>query len=227
PEIAARMFSRWCQENFFAYMMEHYDLDGLVQYGVEEIPGTKQVVNPAWRRLDQQIRTLRAQLRREQARLGTHVIKVEALDAQAQGERLLEIQRMDEEIEVLKVKRREVPRKVSLDELSEEDRPSQLRPLGKMFTDTIKMIAYRAETSMVGLLRPHLTKEEEARALIRELFVSSADLRPSKEDNTLHVRVHRMASPVHDRAIHALLEALNEQNFHHPETEMKILYTLS
>ncbi|MDT9232097.1 putative transposase, partial [Limnospira sp. PMC 1242.20] len=84
-----------------------------------------------------------------------------------------------------------------------------------------------AETSMVGLLRPHLTKEEEARALIRELFVSSADLRPSKEDNTLHVRVHRMASPVHDRAIHALLEALNEQNFHHPETEMKILYTLS
>jgi len=227
PEIAARMFSRWCQENFFAYMMEHYDLDGLVQYGVEEIPGTKQVVNPAWRCLDQQIRTLRARLRREQARLATHVIKTEALDAQTQGERLLEIQRMEEEIEALKAKRRELPRKISLEELPEEDRPTQLRPLGKQFTDTIKMIAYRAETAMVGLLRPHLTKEEEARALIRELLVSSADFRPSTEDNSLHVRIHRMASPVHDRAIRALLETLNEQNFHHPETGMKILYTLS
>ncbi|MDT9329143.1 MAG: hypothetical protein P5694_26325, partial [Limnospira sp. PMC 1286.21] len=69
--------------------------------------------------------------------------------------------------------------------------------------------------------------QEEARALIRELLVSSADFRPSTEDNSLHVRIHRMASPVHDRAIRALLETLNEQNFHHPETGMKILYTLS
>ena len=33
PEIAGRMFARWCQENFFAYMMQHYDIDGLVEYG--------------------------------------------------------------------------------------------------------------------------------------------------------------------------------------------------
>ena len=28
--IAGRMFSRWCQESCFAYMMQHYDLDGLI-----------------------------------------------------------------------------------------------------------------------------------------------------------------------------------------------------
>ena len=39
------------------------------------------------------------------------------------------------------------------------------------------MIAYRAETALVGLLRKHLANEAEARALIRELFVSSADQR--------------------------------------------------
>ena len=44
--IAGRMFSRWCQENFFAYMMEHYDIDGLVEYGAEAIPGTILTVNP-------------------------------------------------------------------------------------------------------------------------------------------------------------------------------------
>lgn len=227
PEIAARMFSRWCQENFFGYMMEHYDLDGLVQYGAEDIPGTKEVVNPRWRLLDKEVGLLRTRLRREQARLATHVIKNEGLDAQIQGDRLQEIQRLEEEIALLKEQRRQTPRKVRIDELPEAERPTQLRPLGKLFTDTIKMIAYRAETAMVAMLRPHLAKEEEARALIRELFVSAADIRPIVEENTLHVRVHRMASPVHDRAIAALLEELNQETFQHPESGMRVRYTLS
>ncbi len=56
PVLAGRMFSRWCQENFFGYMMEHYDIDGLVEYGHQELPGTTEVVNPAWRILDKAIR---------------------------------------------------------------------------------------------------------------------------------------------------------------------------
>jgi hypothetical protein len=39
-------------------MMEHYDIDGLVEYGSEEIPGTTRIVNPAWRELDKQIARL-------------------------------------------------------------------------------------------------------------------------------------------------------------------------
>ena len=143
PTIAGRMFSRWCQENDFGYMMEHYDIDGLVQYGSEEIPGATRIVNPAWRELDRQLTRL---------------------------------------------------------------------------TDTVKMIAYRAETALVGLLRRHLANEAEARALIRELFVSSADLEPDDIADTLNLRIHRMASPVHDRAIALLLADLTTTNFRHPDT---------
>ena len=28
------------QENFFAYMMQHFDIDGLIEYGVQSLPGT-------------------------------------------------------------------------------------------------------------------------------------------------------------------------------------------
>jgi hypothetical protein len=34
PVLAASMFARWCQENFFRYMREQYGLDRLVEYGV-------------------------------------------------------------------------------------------------------------------------------------------------------------------------------------------------
>ena len=99
-------------------------------------------------------------------------------------------------------------------------------PLAKTLTDTVKIIAYRAETALVGLLRKHLANEAEARALIRELFVSSADLEPDDIAGTLTIRIHRMASPVHDRAITLLLEDLTTTNFRHPDTGHRFIYQL-
>jgi len=89
------------------------------------------------------------------------------------------------------------------------------------------MIAYRAETALVGLLRPHLAKENEARALIRELFVSSADLDPDEKADTLTVRIHRMACPAHDKAVGALLNELTQAAFVHPETGARMIYELA
>ena len=31
--VAVAMFARWCQENFFQYMSQHYGLDRLIEYG--------------------------------------------------------------------------------------------------------------------------------------------------------------------------------------------------
>ncbi len=41
------MFARWCQENFFNYMAQNFDIDGLVSYTKETISDTKLLVNPA------------------------------------------------------------------------------------------------------------------------------------------------------------------------------------
>lgn len=224
--IAGRMFARWCQENFFSYMMQHYDIDGLVQYGSEEIPGTEQVINPAWRTLDKEVRTARQQIQKLQAKLGANHLLVEGAAIQERAECLQEIQASEAELEALKARRKSTERKVTLDKLAKEDRPTRLLPLNKMLTDAVKMIAYRAETALVVILRHHLHKEEEARALIRALFVSSADIVPDKNARTLTVRVHRMTSPVHDRAITALFDELNRLQFHHPETGDRLIYTL-
>ena len=228
PTIAGRMFSRWCQENYFGYMMEHYDIDGLVQYGSDEIPGATRIVNPAWRELDRQLTRLTTRLRRHQATLGA-APPPDPDDGQKIAHRatLLEtIQALQTERETLQTSRRATPRKIAIEELPEAERPRQLLPLAKTLTDTVKMIAYRAETALVGLLRRHLANEAEARALIRELFVSGADLEPDDTAGTLTIRIHRMASPVHDRAITQLLEELNTANYCHPETGHRFIYQL-
>lgn len=224
--IAGRMFARWCQENFFAYMMQHYDIDGLVQYGAQAIPGTEIVINPLWREADKAVSTARQNVRKLQATLGAYSALEGAADIEQKAMCLHDIQLAQTELQETREKRKAVTRKVTLDSLPADDRPTQLLPLNKMLCDTVKMVAYRAETALVALLRRHLNKEDEARALVRALFVSSADLAPDAQTKTLTIKIHRMASPVHDRAIAALLSDLNELNFCHPETGDRLAYSL-
>ena len=223
--MAGRMFARWCQENYFAYMMEHYDIDGLVEYGAESLPGTCTVVNPRWRELDKAVRQTRQSERKLQSELARTALNDDG-EIQKNAESVESLQAVQEELKRLLSMRKETSRKVTLDSLPEADRPSQLPPLNKILCDTIKMVAYRAETAMVTLLRRHLKNEDDARALIRELFVSAADIQPNAADHTLSVKIHRMASPVHDRAIAALLDELTQQEFPHPETGARMTFAL-
>jgi len=222
--IAARMFSRWCQENFFAYMMQHYDIDGLVEYGVDEIPSTTMVVNPAWRELDKKVAKAYRSAQGLLAKLGARKDLDTPLEVEKNAELLQEIQLIQEKLEALRAHRSATPRKVMISTLPEEERPSALPPLNKQLVDTVKMIAYRAETALVALLKPHLNKEDEARALVRELMVSSADILPT--ESTITVRVHRMSLPHLDVAAGKLLAQLTEMNFQHPETGQQMIYTL-
>jgi len=68
--LAVSLFARWSQENFFRYMREHYSLDRLIEYGTEPIPDAISVVNPAWRKLDSQIRSQAGQRYRLAAQFG-------------------------------------------------------------------------------------------------------------------------------------------------------------
>src|SRR4029077_12662547 len=221
--IPSRMFARWCQENFFAYMMQHYDIDGLVEYGTENLPGTLLVVNAKWRDLDKAVKKTRQAERKLQAVLAKQTLG-DADDIHKKAETVEAIQAVQSELDRLRAERKATPRKVRIDSLPEDQRPTQLLPLNKMLSDTVKMIAYRAETALVALLRRHLNKEDEARALVRELLVTSADIEPDDSAKTLTIRIHRMAAPVHDKAIAALLEELTKLEFCHPETGAKMIY---
>jgi len=223
--IAGHMFARWCQENFFAYMMQHYDIDGLIEYGSESLPGTTLIVNPKWRDLDKKVRSARQSERKHQADVARKTL-TDGVEIQKKAESVEALQAVQAELCGLRAERKATPRKVRIDSLPEDQRPTQLVPLSKRLSDTVKMIAYRAETALVALLRRHLNKEDEARALVRELFVSSADIEPDEAAKTLTVRIHRMACPAHDKAISALLDELTQLEFCHPETGAKLIYTL-
>ena len=233
-EVAACLFSRWSQENFFRYMMEHYAIDALCEYGTESLSGTIQkVVNPAWRHLDQQRGSLKSKIIYRQARFAELTLHPEAKDKdiaqwEAQKSALREdIEHLEHEFLHIKNCLSTTPKHIPWDELPEKDKFQRLAPSRKHLMDTIKLVAYRAETAMAEIVRDKLSHPDEARALVRELFQSSADLTPDEAANTLHVRIHTLASPRTNLAAQHLLDHLNAAEFTYPGTTMKLIYTLA
>ena len=232
-EIAARMFTRWCQENYFAYAKQHFELDGLVEYGTAAIPGTTTVINPEWRTLEKTVKSATATLVRKTAKFGEMQLPDES-PPKTTEKALLSRAKILEEINAdqaaldeIKARRKATPKHILFCQLPEEQKFDRLAPVRKQFCDTIKMIAYRAETALVQQLRPHLKRDDDARALLRQLFLSCADLIPDEAAKSLTVRIHRMTNPAHDKAVASLLETLNAADFTHPETGHAIRYIMT
>ncbi len=228
--VAAGLFARWCQENFFQYMGRHYGLDKLVEYGTEPLPETTTVVNPAWRRLDQAVRRERAQLTRVQAQFGglspPSGAPPEAVSRyeQEQGRLLAQISEQQQRLEELKTQRKKVPHHLTLKELPEAERFTQLRTSTKHFVDTIKLIAYRAETALVEVVREKLERPDDARALVRQVFSSAADLCPDAGSGTLTIRLHRLSSAIHDAALEHLCAELTATETSFPGTDLRLVF---
>jgi hypothetical protein len=64
--IAIYRFARWCQENYFRYMRQEYDLDRIYQYAVEQLDDIIMVVNPDHAKLTYLIKKERGKISRKE-----------------------------------------------------------------------------------------------------------------------------------------------------------------
>jgi hypothetical protein len=229
---AVALMARWSQENFFKYMREHFVLDALVQYGTEEIPATVTVVNPAWKELNAEVRKKHAELKslqKQQQNVGL----IQPLSETAvrnyehyHGELQERIEQLLSALDQLKQRRKQAPRQIPVQDLPEPDRFTRLRTERKYFLDTVKMIAYRAETSMASTVREKLKRSDDARALLRQIYDTEVDLIPDLEAKTLTVRLHHLTQAAHDAAVRYLCAELTATETTFPGTDLRLVYKL-
>jgi hypothetical protein len=232
---AAGMFRRWSQENFLKYMREHYTLDRLLSYQVEAMDETTLVVNPAWRKLDRAVRSLTAKLAPKLARFGAMnlagPIEPEAVEPFLKKKASLqqEIVQLQSQLQERKAQRAAVAHHLPLGQVPEAERFDRLSSGSKDLVDTIKLVAYRAETAMAHVLREVLPKwrQEEERRLLQSLYASEADLIPDEAAGTLTVRLHYPANAMLGRAVEQLCEELTATETVFPTTKLRLVYQLA
>lgn len=231
-EIAAGMFQRWSQENFFKYMMENFGIDRLIEYETRPISDTAQVVNPQHRTLEKEIRKRKTKLKKLHSQFGqltlvdidetARVMKYEIQMAQLREQ----ISSEEKVIKKLKEQKKKTAKHITIAELSDNEKFSQLATEKKHFIDTIKMIAYRAETAMANIIRPHMARKDEARSVVRQIFNTESNLIPDEKNKRLTVELHNLTSEYSDQLANILCQELNQAKTIFPGTDMEIFYKL-
>ena len=91
--------------------------------------------------------------------------------------------------------------------------------------NVIKMICYRAKSSVAQLIAPHLGKsDDEKRKIVKQIIRSSADLTPDYENNTLTVIVHSLSTHRFNVAAQQLSHVLNQTETIFPGTNLTMIF---
>ncbi len=230
--VAYRMFERWTQENFFRYMRQHFALDALVTYAVEPADPERTIPNPKRKALAKALTTTRAALSELEQAYGQQArTNPEAQRPTMRGFKIAQaklgrqITALEAKCRRLKARLAGLPQRVPVTAVLDEAEIVKLAPEAKHLTDTIKMVAFRAETALVRALRPGYARtEDEGRALIREMLLTSADIVPQPDDHRLVVRLHSLANPRSNTALASLCQTLNALEVHYPGTDLQLVY---
>jgi len=230
--VAVKMFARWTQENFFKYAMENFELDRIIEYGVESIDLHKKVVNPIYSNLSKKLKKAREKKARVDARLFEIVEKNMDADIDKVKESLIEASDLQDkkkdlqmQIQQLLAQRAQHPSRITLEQMPKDKRYNKLKTESKFFINTIKMIAYRAESAMANTITPFFKKaNNEARMLIKEIIKSDADIKPNYIHKTLTITLHSLSTPRANKAAAQLAEIINETETVYPATDLVMIF---
>ena len=189
-QIAARMFSRWSQENFFRYMRHEYNLDHLITYDVEQADGDRLVPNPCYKQKSKEISKMKADLEQLQKRYGQRAFEnKEAERPSMRGFNIAnagckrQIKELQKQIDQAGAELKKIPKKVPLKAIDAQ--PVRLEKERKYLTDAIKMTCYRAESSLLNLLYFYFARAREEGGFLKGLFELPADIVPDEKAATL------------------------------------------
>ena len=230
--IACRMFFRWNQENFFRYMRHEYNLDHLLTYNFEAADGDRLVPFPEHKEKSREISRMKADLEKLQKEYGQRAFEnKEGQRPSMRGFNIAnagckgKIRLLQQQIEKAKIELKQMPQKVPLKMVAEHHEIVRLEKERKYLSDVVKMICYRAETSLLNLMSPHFVRSrEEGRAFLKSIFQLPADILPDEQAETLTITFHAMANPRSNKALKDLCEIMNAEAFCFPQTSLKMVF---
>jgi len=231
--LAYRMFERWRQENFFKYLKEEFAIDGLVEYADEPADPERSVPNPRKAAESAKLAEARADVARLERELGEKVEdNAESRRATVRGFKIAHAQLRTQlefarrRVEALEESLRAIPARVAVKELVPPgEQVVKLAPEQKLLTDAVKMAAYRAESKLVEMVRPHFARtDDEGRIFVKEVLDLCGDLEVDGDE--VRVVLQPMSAPRFTRVLETLCKELNDLQPRFPESPYRLRYAV-
>ena len=234
-DIGLYMFARWCQENYFKYATQSFGIDCLISNKKNSIPNTYTIPNPDYLALNQQHKSTAAKLAKQKQKLAEKVMVIDMGELEERqmkkylhqkAEILQNVELYQSELLDIKERKKKVPKRMEVEET--EPGKGILTAINeqKQLMNTIKMIGYWAESALANQIRPLVKNPEEARNLIRSIYLSNADLWVDKQNDRLCVSLHHSNFASMDNVIKELFDILNKTETIFPGANLKLFFNL-
>ena len=206
---------------------------------MQDIDATKSVVSPKYKKLDSEVRKEAGKLGILKRQLGELLLQEIKLNGDNNKGKLdkIEVEKiatltdinLTENILINKKKeRKETPLHIEVGDLPEKDQFKQIASPAKHFVDTLKMIAYRAETAMAVLVRPWLCENStNVRTVLKGFCKLDADIIVDENLQILNLKIHTASAPRLNHVLQKLCEHLNDTEFTFPGTNYKLKYSIN
>jgi len=231
--IAFYMFARWGQEIYFKYMVESFGIDSITSYLKTPVPDMSTVVNPQYREPDRKHKKLMTLIHNKKNKYADISLKNKEMSEKEIGrymkkkiELQLEIENLEKQRAEIVEKKNATEKKILFKDLDENQKFDTSVNERKLFLDTIKIIAYRAETALCNIIKNEMASPEQVRSLIRKFYSADADIELDQDNSTLIVKLHRTNHWANDKILEYLCEKLNETQTTFPTTNLTCQFKL-
>jgi len=232
-QIAILMFTRWCQEIFFKYMVESFDIGSITSYLKTSIPVTTLVINPEYKELDRKHKKVLSRLNASKLKFAQISLQNKEMTekemerfTKKKTDKMMEIEYLEKEKMELIQKKKNIPKKIPFGDLDDNQKFDTSVNERKFFLDTLKVIAYRSETAMCNIIKKQMANPEQARALMKKLYSADADIETDNVNNALIVKIHNTNHWTEDNILQNLCDNLNHTQTVFPDTNLTLKFKL-
>ncbi len=124
------------------------------------------------------------------------------------------------------MQRKHVPKKIIYSELPENEKFDNVINQRKHFLDTIKLIAYRAETALSNMAKEYMSHKDESRILLKQIYKTDANLIVDEVNQKLIVEIHSLAHWKDDVVLEKLCVAMNNTETKFPDSDLILNYKM-
>jgi hypothetical protein len=230
--LAYRMFGRWGQENFFKYMGDEADFDGLWTYAMEDGDGEQQVPNPERKKLAAKMNKVKERLQDLTRQYGERALGNEESRRRtmrgfkiANGDLTRELCRVTEELKRLKQRHDSFPATVPVRAALKGEKLKQVHVETRRLIHCFRIAVFRAESALRELLTPHYQRwRQDGRTIIQSMLQSSGNL--EVEPGVLRVILAPQSAPHRSRALALLCEELNALGTRYPGSDLLLNFSV-
>ncbi|MEK7717115.1 MAG: putative transposase, partial [Pseudomonadota bacterium] len=232
-EVAYRMFERWRQENFFKYMGTEFGIDALWTHGTESADPEREVPNPERKDRERDLLEARAEVTRLERVLGAAAAdNDESMRPTMRGFKIAngkvgqQLREARQRVTQLRDTLKAIPKRVSARTAANGKPVVRLKTEAKRLTDTIKSVAYQAETALFRMVRAakYARADDDGRKLIASAMDLPGDIQVTQGE--LRIILAPAASPNRTRAIARLCEELTATQTIYPGTQLRVSYAI-